>query len=69
MSGDGLHAQFDGLGGNNGSNRDGPVGDAGPQREHRHLGLLVFGPVEVVLPAELRLHRVSAVFHHPGPAR
>lgn len=66
---DGLNAQFDGLGENNSSNGDGPVDHAGPQREHRHLRLLVFGPVEVVRPGKLRFHCVSTRFHHSGPAK
>lgn len=69
LSGDGLPSEFVRGGGNNCSDGDGPVGDGRPLWQPCDGRVLVFGPVEVMCPAELRLHRVPTVFHHSGTPR
>lgn len=69
LSGDGLRAEFVRGGGNNRCDGDGPVGDGGPLWQHCDSCVLVCGPVEVMCPRELRLHRVQTLFYHSGTAR
>ena len=69
LSGDGLPPESVRVGGDDRSDRDGPVGDRGSLRQRGDSHLLLLGPVEFLRPAELRLHWVPAVFHHSGTAR
>lgn len=69
LSGVGLHPEFDRGGGSHCCDGYGPVGDWRPLRQPCDGRVLVLRPVEVVCPAELRVHRVPSLFHHSWTAR
>ncbi|XP_023043630.1 claudin-18 isoform X3 [Piliocolobus tephrosceles] len=57
-----------GAGGLHRGHRDGHVEHPGPVRQPRHLRVPVRRALEELREAELRVHRVQALFHHPRPS-
>lgn len=69
VPGDGLCAEPAGGGWDYSRHWDGPVGDGGPVRQPCDRHLLLLRTLEILRPAELRIHRVPTLLHHPGVTR